>query len=80
MTKQVSRRKFLTAAAAGTAGAGIAVWWTRALRGVLFGVDPTDPLLVAAVAIIVVGVAQAACLRPARRAMRVDPVRVLNAD
>jgi hypothetical protein len=62
------------------AGAGIAVWWTRALRGVLFGVDPTNPILVAAVAIAVVGVAQAACLRPARRAMRVDPVRVLQGD
>jgi putative ABC transport system permease protein len=59
-------------------GVGGAIVVARALTGVLFGVEPTDPLLLGSVALVTGAVALLACLAPARRASRVDPVRVLS--
>jgi len=50
----------------------------RVLRTLLFGVTPGDPLTFAAVAIFFALVSLAACLIPARRAMRVDPMTALR--
>jgi ABC-type antimicrobial peptide transport system permease subunit len=54
-----------------------AVATARALKGVVFGVEPTDPALLAGVAVATGCIALLACLAPARRATRVDPVDVL---
>lgn len=54
-----------------------AVAMARALKGLVFGVEPTDPALLGSVAIVTGCVALIACLAPARRATRVDPVNVL---
>src|SRR5690606_26911497 len=51
---------------------------TRVLRTQLFGVQPTDPVIFGAVAILTGGIALLACVAPARRATRVDPVAVLS--
>lgn len=59
----------------GLAGAGVAA---QGLKGLLFGVRPTDPVLFAAVAIVTGGIALLACIEPARRATRVDPIKVLT--
>jgi predicted permease len=50
----------------------------RVLEGQVFGVRPTDPLILAAVVVVAGTVALLACLAPARRATRVDPVSVLS--
>jgi ABC-type antimicrobial peptide transport system permease subunit len=55
-----------------------------ALRGILpaglAGIRPHDPVAVAAIAVLLTLIGLAACLVPARRAMRVDPVIALRAE
>jgi putative ABC transport system permease protein len=46
----------------------------------LFEVSPTDPGTYALVAVILASVALAACLVPAYRATRVDPMVALRVD
>ena len=57
-----------------------ALWLTRIIAKLLIGVRPTDPLTFAAVAAFLLIVVVAACLVPARRAMRVDPLVSLRQD
>jgi putative ABC transport system permease protein len=61
----------------GLAGAFAA---TRLLEGMLYGVGTTDPRTFLAVVGFLGAVALAACLGPARRAMRVDPVVALRCE
>ncbi len=60
------------------AGVFASVALTRFLAGMLFDVEPTDPLTFASVVLLVVAVSAAACFIPARRAMRVDPITALR--
>ena len=76
--QQVVRRGMLLAAggiAAGMAGAWV---MTRFLSNLLFGVRPTDPVTFALVPLILAAVALVACLVPARRATKVDPMVALK--
>jgi ABC-type lipoprotein release transport system permease subunit len=58
----------------------VALAFARALAALFFGVRPDDAVVYAAVAAIISGVALAACLVPARRAARLDPVVALRHD
>ncbi len=51
---------------------------TRMMKSLLFGVDATDPLTFTAIAFLLLCVALLACLIPARRAMKVDPMMALR--
>jgi predicted permease len=66
------------------AGAGLvlgmlaAVLLTSLMRALLFNVSPTDPVTLVLVGGVMAAVAAAACLVPAWRATRVDPIVVLR--
>lgn len=51
---------------------------TRVMESLLFGVGARDPVTFVAVAVVLSAVAVAACLLPARRAARVDPMVALR--
>jgi ABC-type antimicrobial peptide transport system permease subunit len=52
----------------------------RVIASLLFGVEPTDPATLVAVMGTIAGVASVACLIPAWRASRVDPIMVLREE
>jgi putative ABC transport system permease protein len=61
-------------------GITLALMATRLLESQLFGITPHDPLTFIGVTLLLVTIALAAALIPARRAARVDPTRALNAS
>jgi predicted permease len=62
------------------AGAALSFAGARFISGLLFGVSARDPLVFAAVSMLVALAALAACLVPGRRALRVDPLLALRAE
>jgi ABC-type antimicrobial peptide transport system permease subunit len=61
-------------------GLGGAMVLGRSMRSQLYGVGSFDPAVVAIVIAVLGAVAMTACLVPAGRATRIDPVRVLNRE
>ena len=61
-------------------GIGAALALTRVLGSLLFQVSPSDPTTYAAVGTLMLLVGLLASWAPARRAMRVDPIRSLRCD
>ena len=71
--------KGLGLACLGAAGGAIgSVALTRLISAQLHGIEPTEPLVVGAVAILLVGVALVASYIPAHRAATVDPLLALR--
>ena len=74
----VVRRGLLLACAGIALGTGGGLVVTRVMSGLLFGVGAKDPFTFAAVAALLACVALVACLVPARRATKVDPMVALR--
>lgn len=62
---------------AGVAGAALAGWF---IRGLLYAVSPWDPLVYASAVPVLMLAGLIACLLPARRAVRTNPVDALRAE
>ncbi|HKG90553.1 MAG TPA: FtsX-like permease family protein, partial [Gemmatimonadaceae bacterium] len=63
--------------AVGVAGA---IALSHLMAGLLFGVNATDPITFVAVALLIFGVALAACFIPARRATAISPMLALRGN
>ncbi len=61
-------------------GLGLAVVVAYGSQVLLFDVQPLDPTIYASVVGVLTAVALTACLVPARRATRVDPMVALHTD
>ncbi len=72
-------RQAMTLALIGVAAGAIgALVLTRLIRGLLFGVSSFDPLTFVAMAMVLLAVTALACIIPARRATKVDPLIALR--
>jgi predicted permease len=63
-----------------TLSIAVALWVTRWLESMLYGVSATDPLTYGMIAMLLTLVALLACWIPARRATRVDPLVALRCE
>ncbi len=61
-------------------GVAAALGATRLISSLLFGLSPGDPITYACVALLLLVVALVACLLPARRAAKVDPMAALRTE
>ena len=79
-------RRDVLAAALGVTSVGAVVGLaaalvsSRLLTALLFQVSPTDPITLAGVCVLLLGVGVGAAYLPARRAMRIDPAQALRAE
>jgi predicted permease len=72
-------RQSLTVVLAGiAAGVGLAFLCTRWIASYLYGLSPTDPAAMVLAAVLLALVAFLACVVPARRALKVDPIVALR--
>jgi len=76
----VLKQGMLLALIGAAAGVLVALPVARMASGLLYGVSATDPLIYAAITLLLMGVALLACYLPARRATRIDPLVALRVD
>lgn len=74
----VMRDGLILAAAGLAAGLAAAVAAARAMRQMLFGITPFDPVTFGAMAAVLIATAALASFVPARRAMKTDPMITLS--
>jgi ABC-type antimicrobial peptide transport system permease subunit len=61
-----------------TAGVTVGLFLGRAIRGLLFGIQPTDPLTIRGVVAVLLIAGVLACFIPARRVVRADAIEALR--
>ncbi|MBI4907157.1 MAG: ABC transporter permease, partial [Acidobacteria bacterium] len=76
----IVRRELVMVAAGLAAGVAAGLAFTRMLGNLLYETPPHDPLSLSAAAVLMLGAAAVACLLPAMRAVRVDPLETLRSE
>jgi ABC-type antimicrobial peptide transport system permease subunit len=76
----VMREAAVLVAAGVAIGTGLALWATRAVDKMLFGLKPNDPATFAGAIALLAAVALLASYAPALRAARVEPMQALRED
>jgi ABC-type antimicrobial peptide transport system permease subunit len=76
----VARRALLLIGSGTLVGLAVALAAGRFLEKILYGVQPTDPLTLAIVLMMMLAIAALACWIPARRAIRINPVTALRQE
>jgi predicted permease len=77
---RVLREAFWVTGAGIVLGLFAALWLTRFIRVMLYGLAGTDALAVGGTAVLLIAVSLLAALSPARRASKIDPIRALRHD
>ena len=75
-----ARRAVLLIGSGTLVGLAVALAAGRLLEQILYGVEPTDPLTLAIVFVMMLAIAALACWIPARRAIRINPVTALRQE
>ncbi len=78
VTRMVMRHSLAMVLAGVAAGLPMALWLSKLVKSLLFGVEPGDAATLAAAALLLVAVAALAAYLPARRAARIDPTVALR--
>ena len=76
----VLRQALLLAGGGVLVGVPLALWSSRYLGSLLYGLSPRDPMTIALTGMVLIVVASLAGYLPARRAALVDPARALKQD
>jgi putative ABC transport system permease protein len=80
IVKMILRQGLVLSIAGSVVGIAGAICLTRFLSSYLFGVSATDPVTYAVVPVLITALAVGACLLPAFRAARVDPMVALRQE
>jgi predicted permease len=78
VTRMVMRHSLAMVLAGVAAGIPVTLWLSKLVKSLLFGVEPGDPVTLAATTLLLVGVAAFAAYLPAGRAARIDPTIALR--
>jgi len=76
----ILREAFWLTGAGMVLGLMAALWLTKLIRVMLYGIGNTDALAVGATAVLLIFVSLLAAFAPASRASRIDPIRALRHD
>jgi len=76
----VGRRALLLIGSGTVAGFALALAAGRFLEQILYGVEPSDPVTLGIVFLMMLAIASVACWIPARRAIRINPVTALRQE
>jgi predicted permease len=80
IVRMVLRESLALVALGVVAGSALALVLARTVRSLVFGIEPTDPLTLAAAGLVLALVGLGASYFPARRASRLDPVAALHQE